>query len=106
MSENKNRKVKKSEKEEFKWPRIIITACLVVLILAYLLCLTSKEFSYNSTICIIIAIAAGVLLISFAVVIKMQEKKVDLDYDSIVVWKLCLVAGVIVAGFGVLCIFL
>ena len=106
MSENKNRKVKKSEKEEFKWPRLIITIALVVLILAYLLCLTSKEFSYNSAVCIVIAIAAGVLLMSFAFVIRMQGKKVDLDYDSIVVWKLCFVAGFIIAGFGVLCIFL
>ena len=106
MKENKNRKIKKSEQEEFKWPRLIITIALVVLILAYLLCLTSKEFSYNSAICIVIAIAAGVLLMSFAFVIRMQGKKVDLDYDSIVVWKLCFVAGVIIAGFGVLCIFL
>lgn len=105
-NERKNRKVKKSEKEEYKWPRLIVTISLIALIIAYFICLTSKNITYDSPVCIIIAIAAGVLLMTFAFVIRAQRKKVDLDYDSIVVWKLCFVAGVVIAGFGILCIFI
>ena len=95
----------RDEKKELRIPRIIITTCLIILILAYLICLSTKELSYNSVVCIIIAIAAGVFLFTLGMVIRSMNKRVDLDYDSIVVWKLCVVAGVIIAGFGILCIF-
>ena len=101
MSNNKNRKVAKSEKEEYKWPRLIITICFAVLLFAYVICLATKSFSYDSPLCIVIAMAAGILLMSLAFVIKMQEKKVDLDYDSIVVWKLCFVAGLLIIAFAI-----
>ena len=106
MSKNKNRKVARTEKEEFRWPRLVITITLIILMLAYLFLLTTKTTEFNSVASIIIAIAAGILLITFGVVIKLQERKVDLDYDSTVTWKLCVVAGVIVAGFGIFCIFI
>ena len=95
----------RDERKELRVPRIIITISLIVLIIAYFICLATKELSYNSVICIIIAIAAGTLLFTLGMVIRSMNKRVDLDYDSIVVWKMCVVAGVVIAGFGVLCIF-
>ena len=106
MSEKKNRKVAKTEKEEFKWPRLVISICFVVLMITYIFLLTTKTTKYNSIASIIIALTAGALLITFGIVIKLQERKVDLDYDSAVTWKLCVVVGVIIAGFGLFCIFI
>ena len=95
----------RDERKELRIPRIIITTCLIVLIIAYFICLATQELKYNSVVCIIIAIAAGVFLFTLGMVIRSMNKRVDLDYDSIVVWKMCVVAGAIIAGFGILCIF-
>ena len=92
-------------KKELRIPRIIITTCLIVLIIAYFICLATQQLKYNSIVCIIIAISAGVFLFTLGLVIRSMNKRVDLDYDSIVVWKLCVVAGVLISGLGVLCIF-
>lgn len=101
-----NRKIAKSEREEYKWPRWVITICFIVLIVAYFFLLTSKKFDYDSPLLIVVAIAAGVLLITLGIVVKMQDKKVDLDYDSTTTWKLCVVFGGLIALFGVICLFL
>lgn len=92
--------------KELKIPRLIISICFVGLFFAYILALTVFKNAYNSPLCIIIMILAGVLLLTLGIVIKMQDRKVDLDYDSIVVWKLCVVAGVIFIAFSIFVLFL
>ena len=101
-----NRRLTQSEKEEFKTPRLIITICFVVLMLAYIFLLTTKTVELSSLVSIIIIFAAGILILTLGIVIKMQDKKVELDYESTVTWKLCVVAGVIIIGFGILCLFI
>ncbi len=94
----------RDDKEELRVPRIIITISLIVLAVAYFVCLAVQDFKYNNILCIIIALAAGVFLFTMGLVIRSRNKRVDLDYDSIVVWKLCVVSGVIIAGFGLFCL--
>ena len=94
----------RDDKEELKIPRIIITISLIVLAVAYFICLATQKFNAGSILCVIIAIAAGVFLFTLGLVIRSRDKRVDLDYDSIVVWKLCVVSGIIIAGFGIFCL--
>ena len=91
----------KEKGSEFKLPRLIISICFVGLFIAYILILTVTKNAYNSPLAVIIMILAGVLLATLGIVIKMQERKVDLDYDSTVVWKMCVVLGVILVGFSI-----
>lgn len=99
------RKKIKTKEEEFKIPRLIITLSLISLIIAYVICIATG-FEITSVGPIIILMSVGVLLSTLGIVIKMQERKVDLDYDSVVVWKLCVVAGIILLTLGISCFFL
>lgn len=97
------KKIRDVEKE-FRLPRSIITICLLVLIIAYIVCFTVQGGDISSILCAIIAIAAGLFLMTLGIVIKRMDRRVDLDYDSTVTWKLCVVAGILVTTFGVFCI--
>ena len=101
-----NRKVRLSEKNEYRIPRLIITLSLVGLIVAYILVATITKSPYKSPLCKVIVALSGVLLLTMGIVIKKQEDKVELDYDSIVVWKLCVVAGVAFIAFAVFLFFI
>ena len=98
-----SKKVRDIEKE-FRIPRLIITISLLVLIIAYFIVFTVQGFKVDSIACAIIAMTAGIFLMTLGVVIKRQDRRVDLDYDSIVVWKMCVVAGILVFVFGVFCL--
>lgn len=102
---SKNRKIRDKEKE-FKIPRTIVTICLVGLFLAYILIITATDNPYNSPLCVVIMVLAGALLLTLGIVIKMQDRRVDLDYDSVVVWKMCVVAGIILIGFAIFSLFI
>ena len=86
---------------EYKIPRLIISICFVGLFFAYILMLTVFKNSFSSPLCVIIMVLAGILLATLGIVIKMQDRKVDLDYDSTVVWKMCVVLGIILIGFAI-----
>lgn len=93
-------------KKEFRIPRLIISICLVGLFLAYIFIVSATKNPYNSPICVVIMVLAGVLLFTLGIVIKLQEKRVDLDYDSVVVWKMCVVAGIVLIGFAIFVLFI
>ena len=98
-----SKKIREKDKE-FRVPRLVVTISLVALIAAYIICLVTQDFKYDSILCIVIIMAAGIFLGTLGIVIKMMDRRVDLDYDSIVVWKMCIVAGILFVGFGILCI--
>lgn len=97
------KKIRNVEKE-FLIPRMVITISLIALIIAYVVCLTVSNFKYTSLACSIIAIAAGTFLMTLGIVIKRLDRRVDLDYDSMVVWKMCVVSGILVVTFGCFCL--
>ena len=96
----------RDKSKEYRIPRFIISACFVGLFISYILILTVTKNAYNSPLCVVIMALAGVLLATLGIVIKMQDRKVDLDYDSTVVWKMCVVLGVILIGFSIFALFL
>ena len=100
-----SRKARNIEKE-FRLPRLIISLCLIGLFVAYIIVSVVTKNPYKSPICKVIIFLAGVLLFTFGIVIKRQERRVDLDYDSIVVWKLCVVSGFILIGAAAFLLFL
>ena len=98
-----SKKIRNIEKE-YRIPRLIITISLLVLIVAYIIVFTVQGFKVDSVACAIIAMASGIFLTTLGVVIKRQDRRVDLDYDSIVVWKMCVVSGILVIAFGIICL--
>ena len=102
----KHRKVATSTPNEFRIPRLIISLSFVGLFVAYILVATITKSPYESPLCKVIVALSGILLFTLGIVIKRQGNKVDLDYDSIVVWKLCVVAGVVLILFAVFLLFI
>lgn len=92
--------------QEFRLPRLIISLCFIGLFIAYIIVAVVTKNPYKSPLCKVIIFLAGVLLFTFGIVIKRQERRVDLDYDSVVVWKLCVVSGVILMGGAICLIFI
>ena len=92
--------------KEFRIPRLIISISFVVLFVAYVLVAVITKDPYKSPLCKVIIIFAGILLFTFGIVIKRQERRVDLDYDSVVTWKLCIVSGMILILFAVFLFFI
>lgn len=92
----------KTREEKFKIPRLIISVSFVGLMTAYILCLASG-FDITSIGPIIIMLCAGVLLFTLGIVIKKQGDVVDLDNESVIVWKLCVVFGLILFLAGIFC---
>ncbi len=100
-----SRRTRNIEKE-FRLPRLIISLCFIGLFIAYIIVAVVTKNPYKSPLCKVIIFLAGVLLFTFGIVIKRQERRVDLDYDSVVVWKLCVVSGVILMGGAICLIFI
>ena len=100
-----SKKVRNVDKE-FRIPRLIISLSFIGLFVLYVIIAVITKDPYKSPLCKVIIILAGILLFTFGVVIKRQEQRVDLDYDSIVVWKLCAVSGIILISFAVFLFFI
>lgn len=101
MSDDK--KPKQYGKSEYKVARIIVSCCFIGLMICYGLTILigSDPFSFMPAI---IMILAGILVFVFAIIIWKQKNKVELEYDDVVVYKLCGVAGVLLFIFGIVCL--
>ena len=99
------RKIRNVEKE-FKLPRLIISLCFIGLFISYIIIAVVTKDPYKSPLCKVIIFLSGVLLLTFGIVIKRQERRVELDYDSVVVWKLCVVCGILLISFAAFSLFL
>ncbi|MCR5307554.1 MAG: hypothetical protein K6E24_00975 [bacterium] len=97
----KNRRIRRPVEKEFQLPRFIITLSLVGLLIAYILVATITKSPYESPLCKVIVALSGVLFFTLGIVVKRQGNKVDLDYDSIVVWKMLVVLGILLICFSV-----